>query len=86
MCTIYNSLPPQVIHVLFIRNNVLIPTILGVATYCELPKGSINCVNISTRLWNVLLLNINVNVSITTFKHNLKTYLLHNTVELKHPR
>ena len=45
-----------------------------------------NFENINTRRWNVLLLSINVNVSITTFKHNLKTYLLHNTVELKYPR
>ena len=37
-------------------------------------KGSMNFVSISTRLWNVLLLNIYVNVSIATFKHNLKTY------------
>ena len=41
--------------------------------------------NISTRLGPVLLLNIDVNVSINSFKHNLKTYLLHNTVELKYP-
>ena len=46
----------------------------------RVPKGSINFVSISTRLWNVLLLNIDVNVLITTFKHNLKTYLLHNKV------
>ena len=45
-----------------------------------------NFVNISTRLWNVLLLNIDVNDSIATVKHNLKIYLLHNTVELKYPR
>ena len=35
---------------------------------------------------NVFLLNIDVNVSITTFKYNLKTYVLHNTVEQKYPR
>ena len=51
----------------------------------RVPKGSMNFVNISTLLWHVLLSNIDVNVSITTFKHNLKTYLLQNTVELKYP-
>ena len=52
----------------------------------RVPKSSTNFVNINTRLWNVLLVNIDVNVSISTFKHNLKTYLLHHTVELKYPR
>ena len=32
------------------------------------------------------MLNINLIVSIPTFKHNLKTYLLHNAVELKYTR
>ena len=34
----------------------------------------------------VLMLNIEVNVLITKFKHILKTYLLHNPVELKYHR
>ena len=69
-----------------LETNIFIPTILGTAYLLRVPKGSMNFVNISTRLWNVLMLNIDENVSITTFKHNLKTYLLHNTTVLKYPR
>ena len=66
-----------------LETKICIPTILGAATYSEDLKGSLNFVNI---IMNVLLLNTDVNVSIPTFNHNLKTYLLHNTIELKHPR
>ena len=43
-----------------------------------------NFTNISARLWNVLVLNIDVDLSMTIFKRNLKTYLLHNSVILKY--
>ena len=33
----------------------------------QIPKGAMTFLNISYRLWNVLLSNIDVNVSITTF-------------------
>ena len=82
MYKICNGLLPEVINVLYVRNK----DIHSYSNLLRVPKGSMSFVNISTRLWNVLLLNIDVNVSITTFKHNLKTYLLHNTVELKYPR
>ena len=50
-----------------LETNIFIPTILGLRVL----KGSMNFVNNSTRLWNVLLLNIDVNVVITTLKHNI---------------
>ena len=74
MYTIYNGLLPHVINVLYIRNKDILPTIVRISTYRGVSKGSMNFVNISTRLWNVLLLNTDVNLSITTFKHNIKTF------------
>ena len=79
MYEICNGLLPEVIHLLHVRNKDINSYNTRSSNLQRVPKGS------STRLWNVLLLNIDVNVSITTFKHNLKTYLLHNTVELKYP-
>ena len=86
MYKICNGLLPEVITVLYVRNKDINSYNTRSSNLLRVPKGSMNLVNISTRLWNVLLLNIDVNVSIITFKHNLKTYLLHNTVELKYPR
>ena len=86
MYKICNGLLPEVINVLYVRNKYINSYNTRSSNLLRVPKGSTNFVNIRTLLWNVLLLNIYVNVSITTFKHNLKTYLLHNTVELKYPR
>ena len=83
---ICNGLLPEVINVLNVRNKDIHSYNTRSSNLLRVPKGSMNFLSISTRLWNVLLLNIDENVSITTFKHNLKTYLLHNTVELKYPR
>ena len=85
MYKICNDLLSEVINVLYVRNKDINSYNTRSSNLLRVPKGSTNFVNISTRLWNVLLLNIDVNVSITTFKHNLKTYLLHNTVELNYP-
>ena len=82
MYKICNGLLPEVINVLYVSNKDIHSYNTRSSNLLRVPKGSTNFVNISTRLWNVLL----VNVSISTFKHNLKTYLLHHTVELKYPR
>ena len=71
--TFSHYLLPQVINVLYIRNKNINSYNTRGSNLLRVPKGSMNFVNISTRLWNVLLFNIDVNVSNTTFKHNLKT-------------
>ena len=86
MYKICNGLLPEVINVLYVRNKDIHYYNTMSSNLLRVPKRSISFVNISTRLWNGLLLNIDVNVSTTTFKHNLKTYLLHNIVELKNPK
>ena len=86
MYEVCNGLLPELINVLYVRNKYIHSYTTRSSNLLRVPKGSMNFVNISTRLWNVLLLNIDVNLSLTTFKHNLKTYLLHNTVELKYRR
>ena len=78
MYKICNGLLPEVINVLYVSNKDIHSYNTRSSNLLRVPKGSTNFVNTSTRLWNVLLVNIDVNVSISTFKHNLKTYLLHN--------
>ena len=89
MYKIYDGLLPEVINVLYIRNKDKI-IIHSYNTWCRnilrVPKGPMIFLRISTRLWSVLLLSIDMNVSLTTFKHNFKTCLLQNTAELKYPR
>ena len=82
MYKIYNGLLPEAINVLYIGNKDSHSYNTWSSNILRVPKGSMNFLKISTRLWSVLLLNIDVNVSITTFKHTLKTYLLHNTTEI----
>ena len=86
MYKICNGLLPEVINIMDARNKYINSYNTRSRNLLRVPKGSMNFVNISTRLCNVLLLDNDVNVSINTFEHNLKTYLLHNTVELKYPR
>ena len=75
MYKICNGLLPEVINVLYVSNKYIHSYNTRSSNLLRVPKDSTNFVNISTRLCNVLLVNIDVNVSISTFKHNLKTYL-----------
>ena len=81
-----NGLLPEVINVLYIRNRDIHSYNTRSNNLLRIPMGTTNFTNTSARLWNVLVLNIDVDVPITRFKHNLKTYLLHNDVVLKYSR
>ena len=67
MYEICNGLLLEVINVLYVRNKDINSYNTRSILLLRVPKGSTNFVNISTQLWNVLLLNIDVNVSITIF-------------------
>ena len=67
MYKICNGLLPEVRHVLHVRNKDIHSYNTRSRNLLIVPKGSTIFVNISTQLWNVLLLNIDVNVSITIF-------------------
>ena len=74
MYIIYNGLLLAIINVMYIRNKDIYYLKCMSRNFLRVPKGSMNRVNISrpTRLWNVLLLNIDVNFSINTFEQNLR--------------
>ena len=79
-----NGLLPDVMNALYIKNKDIHSHNTRSSNLLRVPKGTMNLKNISARLWNVLVLNIDVDVSITIFKRNLKTYLIHNSVILKY--
>ena len=72
MYKIYNGLLPQVINVFYIRKKYINSYNTRGSNLLRVPEGSMNFVNISTRLWSVLLLNI-------TFKHNLEKDIYYTT-------
>ena len=52
----------------------------------RVPQGTIHFVSVSARLWNVLVLKIDVRITLSKFKYNLKIFLLHNEIELKYSK
>ena len=62
MYKLSHGLLPEVINVLYVRNKYIHSYNTRNSNLLRVPKGSTNFANISTRLWNVLLLNIDVNV------------------------
>ena len=81
-----NGLLPEAMNVLYIKNSEIHSYNTRSSNLLRIPRGTANFANISARLWNVLVLSIDVNVSLTIFKRNLKTYLLHNNVILTYTR
>ena len=86
MYKIFNGMLPVIMNELYIKNRDIHSYNTRSSNLLRVPRGTMNFANISARLWNVLVLNIDVNVSITIFKRNLKTYLLHNSVVLKYSK
>ena len=48
--------------------------------------GTKNFTYFSPRIWNALVSNININVTLAQFKSRLKMYLLHNTLNFIYPK
>ena len=46
----------------------------------RVPQGTIHLVNVSARLWNVLVLKRYVHIALSKFKYNLKVFLIHNEI------
>ena len=52
----------------------------------RVPQSTIHIVNDSARLWNVLVLKMDVHIALSKFKYNLKVFLLHNEIELNYSK
>ena len=84
MYTFDNDMLPDVINNLYKKNKDVHSHYTRGSNLLRIPKGTLNFTNVSARVWNILMLNINIHVSLPIFKRNVKTYLLNNSIELKY--
>ena len=81
-----NNLLPDVINSLYSRNSDVHSYSTRSSDLLRIPRGTLNFTNVSARVWNVLVLKMDIHVSLPKFKIHLKRYLLHNTLELKYTK
>ena len=80
------GLLPEVIGEMYRQNNAIHSHRTRSRDLLRVPQGTIHFVNVSARLWNVLVLKMDVHIALSKFKYNLKVFLLHNEVELKYSK
>ena len=81
------ELLPEVIGEMYRQNNAIHSHRTRSRDLLRVPQGTIHFVNVSARLWNVLVLKIDVHIALSKFKYNLKVpFLLHNEIELKYSK
>ena len=86
MYTFDNGMLPDVINNLYKKNKDVHSYYTRGSNLLRIPRGTLNFTNVSARIWNVLMLKINIRVPFHIFKRNVKTYLLYNSIELKYTR
>ena len=80
------GLLPEVIGEMYRQNNAIHSHRTRSRDLLRVPQGTIHFVNVSARLWNVLVLKMDVYIVLSKFKYNLKVFLLHNEIELKYSK
>ena len=66
-----NGLLPEVIREMYRQNNDIHSHITRSRDLLRVPQGTIPFVNVSARLWNVLVLKMDVHIAFSKFKYNL---------------
>ena len=87
----YNGTLPQVMNNLYIPNSEIHSYRTRQSNLLHIKKGKLNVYtksfgNTSARVWNVIQRKININVSASTFKRSLKSYLIDHSLELMYPK
>ena len=52
----------------------------------QIASGPQTFLNISARIWNSLMVNLDVDISLIKFKESLKQYLLNNMLIIKYTK
>ena len=86
MYTYSKGLPPEVMREMNRQNKDIHSHKTKSRDLLRVPQGTIHFVNVSARLWNVLVLKMDVHIALSKFKYNLKVFLLHNEIELKYSK
>ena len=81
-----NGLLPDVMNTLYRRNHDVHSYNTRNNNHLRIAAGSRSFSNVSARVWNSLISNINIDVSLTIFKRNIKIYLLYNSLVLGYSR
>ena len=76
------GLVPEVIGEMYRQNNDIHSHRTRSRDLLRVPQGTIHFVNVSARLWNVLVLKMDVHIALSKFK----VFLLHNEIELKYSK
>ena len=80
------GLLPEVIGEMYRHNNYIHSHRTQSRDLLRVPQSTIHFVNVSARLWNVLVLKMDVYIALSKFKYNLKVFLLQNKIELKYSK
>ena len=85
MFKIEKHIVPSVISEIFVKNSL--PYFTRQSDYLHVPiikttTSQKTLLHTGVTIWNYLLNKININCTITTFKHRLKKYLLNNDISL----
>ena len=81
-----NGLLPDVLNTMY-RKNWEIPSYNTRSNdVFRISSGTQTFSNISARIWNSRMVNLEINVSLIRFKESLKQYLLNNVVIIKYTK
>ena len=78
MYKINNNLFPPVLNELYKKNNVIHDHTTRAKDMFRVSLGTQTFSTVSARIWNVVIVKFNVNVSLPKFKESLKQYLMSN--------
>ena len=81
-----NGLLPNVMNRLYVKNKDIHSHKTRNNNLLRKHRGTVNFINLSARVWNVLIRNLNVYVPYHIFKLKLKLYLMNNSLELKYSK
>ena len=74
------ELIPKSIHQLFSKNKDIHSHNTRNKNLLRVSTGTKNFTFLSSRIWNTIVCNININVTLSHSKYILKIYLIHNTL------
>ena len=74
------GLLPEVIGEMYRQNNYIHSHRTRSKDFLRVPHGTIHFVNVSARLWNVLVFKMDVHIALSKFRYNLKGFLQHNEI------
>ena len=86
MYKINNGFLPEVLNAMYRKNCEIHSYNTRNKDMFRISPGTQTFSNISARIWNSLMVNLDINVSLIKFKESLKQYLLSNVLIIKYTK